>query len=107
MADDARVLEQPLDISLVKVGDAVEIETVKGGAEILPLGEDRPPAQPGLKPFQTQFFEQTAVVRHRKTPLVVVVGEELRRRSAPAAAGLAVGSGNRGWHGGVLYAWGL
>ena len=58
MADDAGVLQQPLDILLREAGDALEVETVEGLAEILPLPEDGQPGQSGLETFEADFFEQ-------------------------------------------------
>src|SRR5581483_3032979 len=58
MADDTVILEQTVDVSPGKVSDLVKIEMMEGGAEVLPLCEDRPPAQSGLKSLQAQFLEQ-------------------------------------------------
>src|SRR5690606_17165371 len=90
MPDDARVLEQTLDVALCEACDPLEVEIVEGGAEILALGEDGAPAQARLEAFETQFLEQAAVVRDRKAPFGVVIVEELRCGGAPAAARLAV-----------------
>src|SRR5690606_16585766 len=98
VADDARILQQALDIAFAEARHAREVEAVEGGAEVVALGQDRAPAQPRLERFQAQLLEQAPVVADREAPLPVVVGEELRRRRAPAAAGPTIGSGNRCTH---------
>src|SRR4030095_4407909 len=88
---DARVLEQPRHVAGRETGDFVDVEIGERGAKILALGEDGSPAQARLKSLETQFLEQTSIIRHREAPLLVVIGEELRRGRTPAAALLAVG----------------
>lgn len=95
VAHDACVGQQAGDVAVRVAGDAVEIEAMEGAAEVVALGEDGAPAQAGLEALQAQLFEQAPVVIYRKTPFGVVVGEELGRGAAPAAARLAVGAGNR------------
>ena len=73
-----------------ETGDAVDIETLERGAEVLALGEDGPPAQAGLKSLERQLLEQALVVRDRKSPLGVVIRQEFRCGSAPAATRLAI-----------------
>jgi hypothetical protein len=65
---------------------------MKRRAEVLALGQDRAPAQAGLKAFQTQLLEQALVVADREAPFGVVVVEKLRCRRAPAATRLAIGA---------------
>ncbi len=57
MANDAFVLEKTIDVALGETRYFVEIEMVKGRTEVLALGEDSAPAQPGLKTLQTQFLK--------------------------------------------------
>src|SRR4029453_1496813 len=52
-----------------------------------PLGQDGPPAQPGLEPLEADLLEQAAVVGHREAPLGVVVGGHLAPVARPGAAG--------------------
>ena len=59
---------------------------MEGRAEVLALGEDGAPAQSGLKTLQTQFLEQAMIITDRETPFGVVIAEELRCGTAPAAA---------------------
>ena len=91
MADDARVREQALDVARAEPGDPVDVEVVEGGAEVLALGEDGPPAQARLEALQAELLEQTAVVADRKAPFGVVVGEELRSRHPSSGSGLPSG----------------
>src|SRR5690606_12933314 len=97
-ADDARTLQQGLDIAFAEARHAREVDAVERAAEAVALGPDRAPAPPRLDRYQAQHLEQAPVVGDREAPLPVVVGEELRRRRAPAAAGPAIGSGNRRVH---------
>src|SRR5712671_979935 len=78
VTDDPFVLEQTRDVALGEARDPVEIEIMEGGTEILALGEDRAPAQSGLKTLQVQFLEQAPIVIDRKAPFGVVIGEKLR-----------------------------
>lgn len=77
-------------VALVALGDGSDVEAREGRAEVLALGEDRAPAQPGLEALQAQLLEQAPVVGDGKDPLAVVVGEELpgaplhEQRGAPS-----------------------
>lgn len=44
MADDAFVLHETLDVGVGEAGDPIEVEGMKGGAKVLSLGQDGPPA---------------------------------------------------------------
>src|SRR5690606_22748812 len=86
VADDALVGEEALDVACGEPRDAVEIEVVEGGAEVLALGEDRAPAEARLKSLEAELLEQATVVAHGVAPFVVVIGDVLRRGAAPPAA---------------------
>lgn len=86
MPDDACIAEQALDIAATEAGDLLDVEVGERHAEGRPLVEDRAPAQPGLEAFEAELLEQSLVVRGRLTPLVVVVGQELRRSACPRTA---------------------
>src|SRR5690606_19439517 len=90
VADDAFVIEQPVDVALGEARYPIEIETMKRHAEILALGKDGSPAQTRLEGLQADFLEQAAIIVDRKAPFRVVVIEELGSRRAPAAARLAI-----------------
>src|SRR5262245_59136244 len=98
MADDALVLQQALDVAIGEARDPVEIEMVEGGAEILPLGKDRAPAEPGLKSLEAQLLEQAMIVADRKAPFAVVIAKKIRCRPGPAASRLAVRADDRRAH---------
>ena len=68
------ILQQALDIVRAERRDRLGVETGEGLAEILPLAQDRQPAQPRLEAFQADFFEQTPVVGDRAAPFAVVIG---------------------------------
>jgi hypothetical protein len=74
MAHDAGIFEQPGDIPLAEAGEAIEVEAGKGAAEILALGKDGSPAQPGLERLQRQLLEEAVVVIDRMAPFQVVIG---------------------------------
>src|SRR5262245_18083950 len=90
MADNSIILEKAIEIALSKARYPVEIEVMKGCAEILSLREDGAPAQSGLETLQTQFLEQTMIVTDWKTPFRVMVVQKLRCRAAPVAACFSV-----------------
>src|SRR6188472_3680614 len=91
VADDGRVLEEPLDVALAEAGDLAEVEPGEGAPERLALAQDRQPGEPGLEPLERELLEQPHVLGDREAPLVVVVGAVLRLlASSPAAADDAV-----------------
>jgi hypothetical protein len=60
VADDAGIVQQALDVPAGEAGDGVVVEAGEGGAEVLSLGQDGPPAQPGLEALQAQLLEQAS-----------------------------------------------
>jgi hypothetical protein len=94
---DPRVAEEALDVALVERRDRLDVEPRERGAEVLPLGQDRAPAQTGLEALQAELLEQPAVVVDGKPPLGVVVAEELGRGAGPTAARPSV-RGDEGFH---------
>src|SRR4051794_16354790 len=90
VAHDAGVAEQTFHVARVETRELVELEITEGGAEVVALGEDGPPAQARLEPFEAQLFEQPTIVGYREAPLRVVIRREFRRGAAPEAARLAV-----------------
>ena len=85
MTDDLGVLEQTFDIALSETGDAFGFELREGGAKRIALSQDRQPRQARLKTFEAQALEEAALVRHRPSPLLVVIGEVRGIRRRPAA----------------------
>src|SRR3546814_21079952 len=89
MAHDAGILEQPLDIGFGESRDLAEIETGKGGEEIVTRGEDRAPRQAGLEAFEAQLLEQAVIVIDRTAPLLDVIDDVVGYRQPPWTTGLA------------------
>src|SRR5436190_3024806 len=67
MADDARVLEQALDVRLAEAGDGLGVEPCERGPEALALAEDRQPREAGLEALEAKPLEQAALVADRPT----------------------------------------
>ena len=83
------------------MGELMEIEAIKGEAEVFAFFEDGEPTQSALETFQAKFLEQAAIVSHRSAPLVIVIGLIDRRiRAPPAAADAADASDDTGGEGG-------
>ncbi len=101
VADDAGVLQQAHHIVFLEPGHPLIIEIMKGAPEVFPLGQNGPPAEARLKPFQAQFLKKPAVIAHRKAPFRVMVGGKLRSETAPVATsysiGIEVGFVHAGW----------
>src|SRR6185436_19758174 len=91
MADDPGIAEEPIDVALVEVGDALDREPGERLPEALPLAQDREPREAGLEPLQREQFEQRVVATLFAPPLVVMVCAVERIVAAPPAAGSPVG----------------
>src|SRR5262249_3026017 len=61
VADDARVRQQAISLSLRVFGDDTRLEVGKSGSIVIALLENRLPAQTGLGAFEDEEFEQEAV----------------------------------------------
>jgi hypothetical protein len=72
--DDSRVAEQPLDVAGVEPPNRLDVEGAKGLAEVLPLAQDREPAEAGLEALEAEPLVQPALVADGAAPLLVVVG---------------------------------
>ncbi len=94
MPHNPGVTQKPLHIGFIKPRDTFRIETGKSGPERLALGQNGPPAQTGLKAFQTKLFKQPPVIGDGKSPFMIVIGFILFRRRAPRATRLSVPSRN-------------
>jgi len=68
-----------------EICNGVRVEVAEGLAIAGSALEDREPAQAGLRRFEDQELEVPAVVVHRHTPLLVVVGLQERTGRPPAA----------------------
>src|SRR5690606_37753747 len=93
MADNAGILHQARNIVFGVSRNAGEVEPMECCPEVLAFLEYGSPAEPRLKAFHTQFFEQPAIIGDRKAPFRVVIPKILRRAEAPGTAGLAVRPG--------------
>ena len=83
MTNNAFILEQTIDVALGKARDPIKIEMMERVTEVLALGKNGAPAQARLKPFETQFLEQTMVITDREPPLGIVIIKKLRCGDAP------------------------
>ena len=83
--DDPGVGEQPLDVRLAELGDALGVEARERRAEVLALAQDRQPREPGLEALQAEALVQPALVHHRPAPLLVVVAVVRLVGALPAA----------------------
>ena len=87
MAHDARVREQTRDVLLGEARHPIDLEPGKHLAKRVALAEDGQPAEPGLKAFETDLFEEPVVVGDRPAPLLVVIPHVKGIGAAPPAAG--------------------
>jgi hypothetical protein len=85
MTDDPGVLQEPIDVALAEPPHALRIEIGERNAKRLALAQDRQPRESRLKAFETEPLEQAALVRHRSSPLVIVVVVVRRILRRPAA----------------------
>lgn len=93
VADNASVGHQTRDVIGSVARDSIRIEVGERPAVVLALGEDGVPGQAGLRAFQDEQFEQTAVVAQGHAPLGVVVGNVDAPAQRPRAAGEVVHAG--------------
>ena len=96
-ADDAGIGHQALDLRRAEARDRVRIKAGKGGAERLPLPEDRDPGEPGLEALQHQRLPEHPGIAHGHAPFRVVIGP-VERIGADPGATLRRGHGaGAGW----------
>ena len=86
MADDALVLQQPIDVPRRKAADPLDVEPVKRLTEMLTLPQDRQPAQTRLKSLEADLLEQSRVIADRPPPFAIVVLDVERIGAAPPAS---------------------
>ena len=86
MTNNPRIIKETGDIVLVVVRHTAEIEPVEGGAEVVPLAQDRDPRQTRLEPLKADLFEEPNVVDDGTTPFLVVILVVVLRRAGPPAA---------------------
>src|SRR5207244_1380415 len=81
---------QALDVRLPERRDGLDVEAREHLPEGVALAQDGDPRQPGLERLQRHPLVEPAVVGDRAAPLVVVIGEVVRRGERPRTA--AVGA---------------
>jgi hypothetical protein len=78
---DEQFSELPFSVSC----DLAWLEIVKGGPVALALSQYGDPAQPCLRAFENEQFEQSSIIVERRTPFTVVLGDVKRVSGCPAA----------------------
>ena len=78
--------EQPVPVGRRVSGDLRWVETVEHLPVVLPLPENRDPAQTGLSAFENQHLEEPPVGVLRDTPFGVVVADVERVGAGPGTA---------------------
>jgi hypothetical protein len=88
--DDSRILQESSHLGGAITRDFTRIEVVISLAVILPLLENRRPAQARLRTLENQEFKQLAVTVDRNAPLPVMILPVKRAAvgSRPGAGGL-------------------
>ena len=86
MAYDGGVLEKAFYVLCREFGDFIVIEAMEDAAEVFAFGQDRSPAQAGLKSLEADFLEQALVIHDGEAPFSIVIADVFRRNDTPAAA---------------------
>lgn len=73
VTDNARILEEPRDVSVVKTCDLVEVKISERFSEVFTLAENSQPGEPRLESLQANLFEEAEIVGDRAAPFFVVV----------------------------------
>ena len=71
---DSGVAEQPFHIARAVARDLFRAKTVERLAIVLPLLENRRPAQPGLRALEDQKLKQLSIVMNGHAPFLIVIG---------------------------------
>jgi hypothetical protein len=91
VANDTGVPEKPFDAALVPAGDSVDLKVGEGAPEIFSFSQNGEPGKTRLKAFETELFEESAIVANRKPPFGIVVFLIVSVIAAPAASTRFVG----------------
>ena len=86
VSNDAFVFQQTIDISFRELSDFCHFKFRERFAKRIPLSQYRYPTKSGLKSFQADLFEQSAIFLNRKPPFFVVIANVFRIVSAPPTA---------------------
>ena len=73
IAYDSFIRQQPRDIALAELRNALRLEALERFPIILALAQNRVPAQPGLRSLERDKLEPPPIVMHRHAPLFIVV----------------------------------
>src|SRR3972149_10849110 len=84
VADDSRIFKEAVDLGLAVPAHFVVIEIVEGFPEILPLPQNRHPAQTGLATLENKELKELAVIMQGRAPLLVVIAYDERVSGLPA-----------------------
>jgi hypothetical protein len=68
IADDSCIRHQGCRFALRVAGDLAGVEVVEGDALVLPLAQNRQPAQPGLRAFDDKEFGQSGGRQQKSLP---------------------------------------
>src|SRR5437660_3201197 len=79
------VTEEAIDVALAETSNALRVEIGERSAKRVALSQDRQPRESRLEAFETEPLEQAAFVRHRSSPLVIVIVVVCRILRHPAA----------------------
>ena len=89
VADDARVLEEPVAVLGSVLGDAGDFVAVVGAVKALLFLENRFPRQPGLVDLEQQAAEKAVVILYRRAILpIVVVAVDIAHRALAAVGAI-------------------
>src|SRR3989442_624194 len=75
-----------------KTADGSGVEAAERGAKVVPLAQDREPAEPRHEAFEDQLLEQPLVVGHGPAPFEVVVAAVQIVGIRPPAPGHTIGA---------------
>jgi hypothetical protein len=73
VTNDARIVQQAPRVARGERGDAVDIEAGECRAEVVPLAQNRQPAEARLKPFEADLLEEAMIVGDGNAPLLIVI----------------------------------
>ena len=85
VANDAGVAQQAFELAPIVASDALRVEAIEGGAVVLAFLQDGVPAETGLRAFENEELEESAVIVLRQSPLFVVIADR-QRVARPGAA---------------------
>src|SRR5450759_5858084 len=91
VADDARVGQKALIVSLAERCDGLSLEPGKGSPKALTFAQVGEPGQPRLERLERQALVELGLAMDGHAPLFVVIGHVVGRARGPATAGHTTG----------------